>query len=152
LGNKWKSFFCLKQECFENVGYDENGNEILPPLTSLFQQDDFANEVLPTSPWTLDPNNITSPLAPGAPSSVLSVDQTVPGNIVPEGVLSKKREIQSIWILLQRELLMRAWSNLIILQLLSTLIFLSTMVSLPQDSHDIMLVIARACKDLTFAN
>jgi hypothetical protein len=46
-----------------------------------------------------------------------------------------------IWILLQRELLMRAWSNLINLLLLLTLIILSTVVSLPQDDQDIMLVV-----------
>ncbi len=75
--------------CFEDVDYDGAGNAILPPLTSLFQHDDFANEIVPTSQWTLDPNNITSPLAPGAPSPVPSVFQTMKGGVVPEGVPSK---------------------------------------------------------------
>jgi hypothetical protein len=48
----------------------------------------FANEIAPTSQWTLDPSNITSPLAPGAPSPVPSVVQTMPGDVVPEGVPS----------------------------------------------------------------
>ncbi len=81
--------FCLKQEPFEDVDYDGAGNAILPPLTSLFWHNDFANEIVPTSQWTLDPNNITSPLAPGAPSPVPSVVQTIPGNVVPEGVPSE---------------------------------------------------------------
>jgi hypothetical protein len=42
IGKQWKSFFCLKQECFEDVDYDGAGNAILPPLTSLFQHDDFC--------------------------------------------------------------------------------------------------------------
>jgi hypothetical protein len=88
IGEQWKSFFCLKQECFEDVDYDGAGNAILPPLTSLFQHDDFAKEIIPTSKLTLDPNNITSPLAPCAPSPVPSVVQTMPGDIVPEGVPS----------------------------------------------------------------
>jgi hypothetical protein len=41
---------------------------------------------------------------------------------------------------------MRAWYNLIILLLLLTLLNLSTMVSLPQNGHDVMLVITS--KDL----
>jgi hypothetical protein len=57
--------------------------------THTHTQDDFANEIIPTSPWTLDTDNITSSLAPGAPSSVPSVDQTVPGDVVLEGVPSK---------------------------------------------------------------
>ncbi len=44
---------------------------------------------MPTSQWTLDPNNITSLLAPGAPSSVPSVVQTMPGDVVPEGIPSE---------------------------------------------------------------
>ncbi len=74
---------------FKDVDYDGAGNVILPPLTSLFQHNGFANEFVPTLQWTLDPNNATSPLAPGAPSSVPSVVQTMPGNVVPEGVPSK---------------------------------------------------------------
>jgi hypothetical protein len=88
IGEQWKSILHLKQECFEDVDYDGAGNEILPPLTSLFQHNDFANEIVPTSQWTLDPNNITFHLAPGAPSPVPSVVQTMPGDIVPEGVPS----------------------------------------------------------------
>jgi hypothetical protein len=49
----------------------------------------FANEIVPTSPWNLDPNNITSSLVPGAPSSVPNFDQTMPGKVVPEEVPSK---------------------------------------------------------------
>jgi hypothetical protein len=60
--NNGNQFFCLKQECFKDVDYDGAGNAILPPLTSLFQHNDFANEIVPTSQWTLDPDNITSPL------------------------------------------------------------------------------------------
>jgi hypothetical protein len=89
IGKQWKSFFCLKQECFEDVDYDGAGNAILPPLTSIFWHDEFANEILSTSQWTLDPNNITSPLAPSAPSPVTSVVQTMPGDVVPEGVPSE---------------------------------------------------------------
>jgi hypothetical protein len=81
--------FFFKGECFEDVDYDGAGNAILPPLTSLIQHDDFANEIVPTSQWTLDPNNITSLLAPGAPSPVPSVVQTMPGDVVPEGVPSE---------------------------------------------------------------
>ncbi len=51
----------------------------------------FANEIVPTSQWILDPDNITSPLAPGAPSLVPSVVQTMPGDVVPEGVSSKTK-------------------------------------------------------------
>jgi hypothetical protein len=89
IGEQWKSIFHLKRECFEDVDYDGAGNVILLPLTSLFQHDDFANEIIPTSQWTLDPNNITSSLAPGAPCPVPSVVQTMPGDIVPEGVPSE---------------------------------------------------------------
>ncbi len=89
IGEQWKSIFCLKQESFKDVDYDGADNAILPPLTSLFHHDDFANEIVPTSQWTLDLNNITSPLALGAPSPVPSVVQTMPGDVVPEGVPSK---------------------------------------------------------------
>jgi hypothetical protein len=89
IGEQWKSNFCLKQECFKDVDYDGAGNAILLPLTLLFQHNDFANEIVTTSLWTLDPDNITSPLAPGAPSSVPSVVQSIPGDVVPEGVPSK---------------------------------------------------------------
>ncbi len=37
IDDQWKSIFCLKRECFEDVDYDEDGNAILPPLTSIFQ-------------------------------------------------------------------------------------------------------------------
>jgi hypothetical protein len=50
------------------------------------------------------------------------------------------------WILLQRELLTRAWYNLIILLLLLSLLILLTMVSLPLVGHDAILVITS--KDL----
>ncbi len=50
IGAGWKSIFCLGGECFEDVDYDNNGNAILPSLTSLLQQDDIANEIAPTSP------------------------------------------------------------------------------------------------------
>jgi hypothetical protein len=50
------------------------------------------------------------------------------------------------WILLQRELLMRAWYNLIILLLLLSLLILLAMVSSPLVGHDAMLVITS--KDL----
>ncbi len=86
IGEQWRSIIHLKQEYFEDVDYDGAGNAILTPLTSLFQHDDFANEILPNSPWTLDPDNITSPLALGAPSSVPSDVQTMPGDIVVERV------------------------------------------------------------------
>jgi hypothetical protein len=89
IGEQWKSFLCLKQECFKDVDYDGAGNAILSSLTSIFQHNEFANEIFPTSQWTLDPDNITSPLAPGAPSSVPSVVQTMPGDVVPEGVPSE---------------------------------------------------------------
>jgi hypothetical protein len=42
IGEQWKSFFCLKRECFEDVDYDGAGNAIQPLLTSLFQHDDFC--------------------------------------------------------------------------------------------------------------
>ena len=42
IGIQWKSIFCLKQEFFEDVDYDGAGNAIQPPLTSLFQHDDFC--------------------------------------------------------------------------------------------------------------
>ncbi len=89
IGEQWKSIFGLKWECFKDVDYDGAGTAILPPLTSLFQHNDFANEIIPTSQWTLDPNNITSPLAPGASSPVPSVVQTMPGDVVAEGVPSE---------------------------------------------------------------
>jgi hypothetical protein len=56
---------------------------------SLFQHDDIANEIILISQLTLDPNNITSPLAPSAPSPVSSIVQTMPGDIIPEGAPSK---------------------------------------------------------------
>ena len=49
IGEQWKSIFCLKQESFKDVDYDGADNAILPPLTSLFQHNDFANEIIPTS-------------------------------------------------------------------------------------------------------
>ncbi len=36
LGDQWKAIFHLGCECYEDVDYKENGNAILPPLTSLF--------------------------------------------------------------------------------------------------------------------
>ncbi len=49
IGDQWKSIVHLKRECFEGVEFDENGNAITPPLTSIFQQDDVVTKILPTS-------------------------------------------------------------------------------------------------------
>jgi hypothetical protein len=104
IDEQWTSIIYLKQEYFKDV-YDEAGNVILPPLTSLFQQDDFANEVIPTSPRTLDPNNITSPLPPGAPSSFPVLIKQYQETLYQREFHPKQKHI---WILLKRELLMRA--------------------------------------------
>jgi hypothetical protein len=69
IGAQWKSIFCLGCECFEDVDYDDNGNAILPPLTSLFQQDDIANEIVPTSLWIISHDE--------APPAVPSADHQV---------------------------------------------------------------------------
>ncbi len=79
-------FFCLKQECFEDVDYDEAGNAILPPLTSIFQQNDLVNDIVPTSPWTLAPKNFTSPVPPHPLCSDSNVNQAASGDIVPDGI------------------------------------------------------------------
>ncbi len=60
IDDQWKSIFCLKQECFEGVDVYEDGNAILPPLTSIFQQDDVVPDVLSPSQWDFDPNSLIS--------------------------------------------------------------------------------------------
>ncbi len=89
IGEQWKLFFCLKQECFKDVDYDGAGNAILPHLTSLAQHDDFANEIIPTSQWILDPINITSPLAPGAPAQSPVLFEQCQEMLYQKGVPSK---------------------------------------------------------------
>jgi hypothetical protein len=58
IDDRWKSTFHLKQECFEDVDFDEDGNAILPPLTSIFQQDDVVPNVISPSQWNFDPNSL----------------------------------------------------------------------------------------------
>ncbi len=55
-------------------------NAILPPLTSLFQQDDIANEIAPTSLRTI--GNEDTPCV--VPSDNQQVSQLL-GDFVPEG-------------------------------------------------------------------
>ncbi len=86
IGDQWKLIFCLKRESFEDVDYDEAGHAILPPLTSIFQQNDLVNDIVPTSPWTLAPKNFTSPVAPHPLCSDSNVDQAASGDIVPDGI------------------------------------------------------------------
>jgi hypothetical protein len=88
IGDQWKSIFCLKGECFEDVDYDEAGNAILPSLTSIFQQNDLVNDIVLTSPWTLAPKKFTSPVAPHPLCSDSNVDQAASGDIVPDGILN----------------------------------------------------------------
>jgi hypothetical protein len=56
--DQWKLIICLKWECFEDLDFDEDGNAILPPLTSIFQQDDVVPNVLSPSQWSFDPNSL----------------------------------------------------------------------------------------------
>jgi hypothetical protein len=82
LGDQWKAIFCLGCECYEDVDYNENGNAILPPLTSLFKPDNSDDEITPTSPW-MAPTNTSHLVSEGAP-----VGETLgnnKANIVPEG-------------------------------------------------------------------
>ncbi len=149
IGEQWKSIFCLKRECFEDEDYDEAGNAILPPLTSIFQQNDLVNDIVPTSPWTPALKNFASPVAPHPlftqiPMLTKQRQKTLYQMEFQIAALLSiliQREPLNKRILLQRELLKRPWSTLIILQLLLSLKFLLIMVSLPQDSHDAMLVI-----------
>jgi hypothetical protein len=64
IGDQWKSIVHLKRECFEGVEFDENGNAITPPLTSIFQQDDVVTKILPTSKWNSDPNILIPQMSP----------------------------------------------------------------------------------------
>jgi hypothetical protein len=64
IGDQWKNILCLGHECYEDVDYDENGKAILPPLTSLFQNNEIAKEITPISPWNFGHNNINHPLTP----------------------------------------------------------------------------------------
>ncbi len=82
----------------------------------------------------------TSPLLWLAPSPVPSVVQTMPGDVVPEGVPSVT-EAQ-----MDSAPEGASWYNLIILLLLLSLLILLIMVSLPLVDHDAMLVITS--KDL----
>jgi hypothetical protein len=80
LGDQWKAIFCLSRECYEDVGYNKNGNEI--PLTSLFKPDNSDNEITPTSPC-MAPTNTSYLVSEGAP-----VGEPFGSNeskIVPEG-------------------------------------------------------------------
>jgi hypothetical protein len=75
IGDQWKLIFCLKRECFEDVDFDEDGNEILPPLTSIFKQDDVVTDILPTSKWKFDPNNLIPQITPNHLWSDSTIDQ-----------------------------------------------------------------------------
>jgi hypothetical protein len=75
IGDQWKSILCLKQECFEDVDFNEDGNEILPPLTSIFKQDDVVTNILPTSKWKFDPNNFIPQITPNPLWSDSTIDQ-----------------------------------------------------------------------------
>ncbi len=58
IDDQWKLIFHLKWECFEDGDFDEDGNAILPPLTSIFQQDDVVLGVLSPSQWNFDPDSL----------------------------------------------------------------------------------------------
>jgi hypothetical protein len=81
LSEQWRNILHLGRECFAKVDYDNSGNAILPPLTSVFQQDDVVTEIALTSPWHL--NDDRFPRA--VPSSDHQVAQPV-NDFVPEGV------------------------------------------------------------------
>jgi hypothetical protein len=82
LGDQCKAIFHLGCECYEDVDYNENGDAILPPLSSLFKPDNSDNEIAPTSPW-MAPTDTSHLVSEGAP-----VGETLrnnESNIVPEG-------------------------------------------------------------------
>jgi hypothetical protein len=54
ISEQWCNIVHLGRECFSEDDYDNSGNAILPPLTSIFHQDDVITEIAPTSPWNLD--------------------------------------------------------------------------------------------------
>jgi hypothetical protein len=88
LGEQWRSFFCLGRECVDDVDYDDNRIAIIPPITSLFQQDDIADEIAPAAPWKFCNDNTDFPTAPTVPSVIpgakIPASQSM-RDFVPEG-------------------------------------------------------------------
>jgi hypothetical protein len=64
IGDQLKNIFCLGCECYEDIDHNKNGKSVLPPLTSLFQNNEIANEIVPPSPWNFGNDDINSPMAP----------------------------------------------------------------------------------------
>ncbi len=87
IDDQWKLIFCLKQECFEDVDFNEDGNAILPPLTSIFQQDDVVPDVLSPSQWNFDPNSLI-PQMDSSPLHSDSVVVQVDSNIIARNDIS----------------------------------------------------------------
>jgi hypothetical protein len=77
IGDQWKSILRLKRECFADVDVNENGNEIIPPLTSIFQQADVVPDSLPHSTWNSDPLSPV-PRVSTHPSYSVSTDNAAP--------------------------------------------------------------------------
>jgi hypothetical protein len=55
IADQWKSILHLRRECFEDLDVDENGDAIIPLLTSIFQKDVVVSDILPPSKWNSGP-------------------------------------------------------------------------------------------------
>ncbi len=67
----------MRRECFEDVDVNENGNAIIPPFTSIFQQDDVVSDILPPSKWNSGPAS-QIPLLSTTPFCSESTDKAAP--------------------------------------------------------------------------
>jgi hypothetical protein len=77
IADQWKSILCLRRECFEDVDVNENGDAIIPPLTSIFQQDDVVSDIFPPSKWNSGPASQIPPLST-TPFCSESTDKAAP--------------------------------------------------------------------------
>jgi hypothetical protein len=53
---EWENILCLKQECYNDVDYDDNGQQLLPLLASILvdQQQALHEDYNEYIPMTLD--------------------------------------------------------------------------------------------------
>jgi hypothetical protein len=112
IDDQWKLIFHLKWECFEDGDFDEDGNAILPPLTSIFQQDDVVPDVLSPLQWNFDPNSSIPQMDSNPLAQILLLIKLIQKSLhvmtSPATILNYvriQRELLNRQILLQRELL-----------------------------------------------
>jgi hypothetical protein len=92
LEKEWEYILCLKQECYKEVDYDDNSQQLLPPLASILadQQQALHEDYNEYIPMTLDQQ--TPQERPELNEFEMHQNEEIP---LPEGALQEKAATSS---------------------------------------------------------